>query len=120
MWVICGIRESNSLSNFDAVKTRNFNWNTSLTLAHNKNEITRLSNDVYTTNRIMVGDAWVRGGSGRTTHVVEEGYPVGQFYGPEFVRIDENGKYVFRNKDGEEVNSVRPKITLTLVRLNPI
>ena len=92
--------------NIDAVRTRDFNWNTSLTLAHNKNEITRLSNEEYTTNRVMVGDAWVRGGSGRTTHVVEEGYPVGQFYGPEFVRIDENGKYVFKNKDGEEVNGV--------------
>jgi len=92
--------------NIDAVRSRNFNWNTSLTLAHNKNEVTSLSDDVYTTSRIMVGDAWVRGGSGRTTHVIEEGYPVGQFYGPEFVRIDEDGKYVFRNKDGEEVNSV--------------
>ena len=91
---------------FDAVQTRDFHWNTSLTLAHNKNEVTRLSNDIYTTSRIMVGDAWVRGGSGRTTHVIEEGYPVGQFYGPEFVRIDEEGKYVFRNKEGEEVNSV--------------
>lgn len=92
--------------NFEAVRSRNFNWTTSLTLAHNKNEITSLSDDVYTTSRIMVGDAWVRGGSGRTTHVVEEGYPVGQFYGPEFVRIDDDGKYVFRNKEGEEVNSV--------------
>lgn len=91
---------------FNAVRTRSFNWNTSVTLAHNKNEVTRLSDNVYTTSRIMVGDAWVRGGSGRTTHVIEEGYPVGQFYGPEFVRIDENGKYVFRNKNGEEVNSV--------------
>lgn len=92
--------------NIDAVRSSNFNWSTSVTLAHNRNEVTSLSDDVYTTSRIMVGDAWVRGGSGRTTHVIEEGYPVGQFYGPEFVRIDENGKYVFRNKDGEEVNSV--------------
>ncbi|MEA5128868.1 MAG: TonB-dependent receptor [Proteiniphilum sp.] len=92
--------------NIEAVRTRNFNWTTSLTLAHNKNEITNLSNDVYTTSRIMVGDAWVRGGSGRTTHVVEEGYPVGQFYGPKYVRISDDGKYVFLNKEGEEVNSV--------------
>ena len=89
-----------------AVRGKDFNWTTSITLSHNKNEVTRLSNEVYTTNRIMVGDAWVRGGSGRTTHVIEEGYPVGQFYGPEFVKIDEDGKYVFRNMNGEEVNSV--------------
>ena len=92
--------------NIEAIRTRDFNWNTSLTLAHNRNEITRMSNDVYTTSRIMVGDAWVRGGSGRTTHVIEEGYPVGQFYGPEFVRIAEDGKYIFGDKEGNEVNSV--------------
>jgi TonB-linked outer membrane protein, SusC/RagA family/TonB-dependent outer membrane receptor, SusC/RagA subfamily, signature region len=91
--------------NIDAVRTQNFNWNTSLTLAHNKNKITSLSDDVYTTSRILVGDAWVRGGSGRTTHVVEEGYPVGQFYGPQCIGISEDGKYIFLNKDGEEVNS---------------
>jgi TonB-linked SusC/RagA family outer membrane protein len=90
----------------DAIKTSDFRWNTSVTAAHNKNEITSLSDDVYTTSRILVGDAWVRGGSGRTTHVVEEGYPVGQFYGPEFIRIDEDGKYVFRDSDGNETNAV--------------
>ena len=91
---------------YDAVRTSDFNWNTSVTAAHNKNEITSLSDDVYTTSRILVGDAWVRGGSGRTTHVVEEGYPVGQFYGPEFIRIDQDGKYVFRDSEGNETNSV--------------
>lgn len=90
----------------DAIKTSDFRWNTSVTAAHNKNEITSLSDDVYTTSRILVGDAWVRGGSGRTTHVVEEGYPVGQFYGPEFIRIDEDGKYVFRDSEGNETNAV--------------
>lgn len=92
--------------NIDAIRTQDFSWNTSVTLAHNKNEITRLSNEEYTTSRVMVGDAWVRGGSGRTTHVVEEGYPVGQFYGPKFIKIDGDGKYVFKNKDGKEVNGV--------------
>lgn len=92
--------------NIEAIRTRHFNWNTSLTLAHNRNEITRMSNDVYTTSRIMVGDAWVRGGSGRTTHVIEEGYPVGQFYGPKYVGISDDGKYIFLNKEGQEVNSV--------------
>ena len=91
---------------YDAVRTSDFSWNTSVTAAHNKNEITSLSDDVYTTSRILVGDAWVRGGSGRTTHVVEEGYPVGQFYGPEFIRIDQDGKYVFRDSEGNETNSV--------------
>ena len=90
------------LLNFDAIKTKNFSWNTTLNLAHNKNEVTRLSNDQFTTDRIYAGDAWVRGGSGGTTHVVEEGYPIGQFYGWECEGIVD-GKYILKdmNDDGQ-------------------
>ena len=90
------------LLNFDAIKTKNFSWNTTLNLAHNKNEVTRLSNDQFTTDRIYSGDAWVRGGSGGTTHVVEEGYPIGQFYGWECEGIVD-GKYILKdmNDDGQ-------------------
>ena len=90
------------LLNFDAIKTKNFSWNTTLNLAHNKNEVTRLSNDQFTTDRIYAGDAWVRGGSGGTTHVVEEGYPIGQFYGWECEGI-KDGKYILKdmNDDGQ-------------------
>ena len=90
------------LLNFDAIKTTNFSWNTTLNLAHNKNEVTRLSNDQFTTDRIYAGDAWVRGGSGGTTHVVEEGYPIGQFYGWLCEGI-KDGKYILKdmNDDGQ-------------------
>ena len=90
------------LLNFDAIKTKNFSWNTTLNLAHNKNEVTRLSNDQFTTDRIYAGDAWVRGGSGGTTHVVEEGYPIGQFYGWLCEGI-KDGKYILKdmNDDGQ-------------------
>ena len=90
------------LLNFDAIKTKNFSWNTTLNLAHNKNEVTRLSNDQFTTDRIYAGDAWVRGGSGGTTHVVEEGYPIGQFYGWQCDGI-KDGKYILKdmNDDGQ-------------------
>ncbi|MDR1202218.1 MAG: TonB-dependent receptor [Tannerellaceae bacterium] len=87
----------------DAVRTKDFNWTTSLNLAYNKNEITRLSNDIYTADRILIGDAWIRGGSSNTTHVLETGYPVGQFYGWKCLGIDENGHYIMQdtNEDGQ-------------------
>ena len=88
------------LLNFDAIKTKNFSWNTTLNLAHNKNEVTRLSNDQFTTDRIYAGDAWVRGGSGGTTHVVEEGYPIGQFYGWECEGIVD-GTYILKDMNGD-------------------
>lgn len=90
------------LLNIDVIRKKDFNWNTSLNLSHNKNEITRLSNDLYTTDRLYVGDPWLRGGSGVTSHVVEEGRPIGQFFMLECKEIVD-GKYVIvdQNDDGE-------------------
>ncbi|WP_080903173.1 TonB-dependent receptor [Parabacteroides sp. Marseille-P3160] len=87
--------------NLDAIRTKNFNWNTSLNFAYNKNEVTRLSSDLYTTNRVLVGDAWIRGGSSNTTHVIEEGYPVGQFYGWKCEGLDSEGHYIMTDITGE-------------------
>jgi hypothetical protein len=86
--------------NFDAIRTKNFRWTTSLNLAHNKNEITKLSNDQFSTTRVYAGDAWIRGSSGGTTHVVEEGYPVGQFYGWKCEGI-KDGKYILTDMNGD-------------------
>lgn len=111
------------LLNVDAIRTKDFNWNISLNLAHNKNEVTRLSSDIYTTSRIYTGDPWIRGASGVTSHVVEEGYPIGQFFMLECLGIDEDGKYIIRdvNGDGEITNddrtyvgSAQPKLTYGL------
>lgn len=89
--------------NLDVIRNKTFNWNTSLNLSHNKNKITKLSNELYSTGRIYVGDPWIRGASGVTSHVVEEGRPVGQFFMLKCNGIDENGKYIMEdiNKDGQ-------------------
>ena len=89
--------------NFDAIRTKNFRWTTALNLSHNKNKITKLSNDLYSTDRVYVGDPWIRGASGVTSHVVEEGYPVGQFFMLKCNGISEDGKFILEdlNKDGQ-------------------
>ena len=57
----------------------------------------------YSSDRIYTGSPWIRGGSNITSHVVEEGYPIGQFFLLECTGIDENGKYIMvdQNKDGK-------------------
>lgn len=89
------------LLNMDILRKKDFTWNMSLNLSHNKNEITKLSNDVYTTSRLYTGDPWLRGGSGVTSHVIEEGRPVGQFYMLICEGIDANGKYIIKDKNGD-------------------
>ena len=108
------------LVNVDVVRNKTFNWNTSVNLSHNKNEITRLSNDLYTTDRIYTGDPWIRGASGVTSHVIEEGRPVGQFYMLKCNGLDADGKFIIEdiNNDGQitdddrtYVGSAQPDLT---------
>lgn len=89
------------LLNADIIRKKDFSWNASINLSHNKNEVTRLSNDEFTRDRIYTGDPWIRGGSGVTSHVIEEGYPVGQFYMLKCNGIDADGKYIIEDLSGD-------------------
>jgi iron complex outermembrane receptor protein len=91
------------LLNIGVVRGKTFNYNTSVNLAHNRNEITRLSNDIYTTSRIFTGDPWIRGASGVTSHVVEEGRPVGQFFmlKAKSKQLNAEGKVEFEDVNGD-------------------
>jgi len=84
----------------DVLRKNNFRWTMSVNAAHNENKITALSDEEFTTSEIKTGSAWVRGGSTNTTHIIKEGYQVGQFYGPECTGIDDAGKYIITDVDG--------------------
>jgi len=87
---------------YAAIQNPDFNWDISVNLSHNRNRITKLSNAIYTTDRILLGGVFIRGGSS-TTHVLEVGRPIGQFYGLRSEGLDADGKYMFidQNDDGE-------------------
>ncbi|MCJ7449489.1 MAG: TonB-dependent receptor [Bacteroidales bacterium] len=105
----------------DVIRKTNLRWTVSVNAAHNENKITSLSNEEFTTSFIKTGDAWVRGGSANTTHIIQEGYQVGQFYGPECLGIDADGKYIindmidgiagFTIADYTYIGKAQPKLT---------
>jgi iron complex outermembrane receptor protein len=105
----------------DIVRKKDFRWNASINLAHNKNKITKLSNNEFSTSSIKTGNAWIRGGSNNTTHIIEEGREVGAFYGWECLGLDSEGKYIMNDMiDGEAglsdedrtyIGSAQPKLT---------
>jgi TonB-dependent starch-binding outer membrane protein SusC len=107
--------------NGDVIRTNDFRWNISLNAAHNDNKITKLSSADYTTSSVKVGSAWVRGGSTNTTHIIQEGYQVGQFFGPQCTGIDANGQYIINDMidgisgvtiaDYTYIGKAQPKLT---------
>ncbi len=105
----------------DVIRKNDLRWTLSVNAAHNENKITSLSNEEFTTSSIKTGSAWVRGGSTNTTHIIQEGYQVGQFYGPECLGIDETGKYIINDMidgiagvtitDYTYIGQAQPKLT---------
>ncbi|HBC77545.1 MAG TPA: SusC/RagA family TonB-linked outer membrane protein [Bacteroidales bacterium] len=105
----------------DVIRKTNLRWTISVNAAHNENKIVSLSNDEFTTSVIKTGSAWVRGGSTNTTHIIQEGYQVGQFFGPECLGIDDAGKYIindmidgiagFTVADYTYIGKAQPKLT---------
>ena len=97
------------------INHKDFTWDANLTLAHNKQTIDKLSNQVYQTDRILSGSLQgILGMSNRYSQVIEEGYPVGTFYGPHCEGIVD-GKFVLAN-DGEDeiLGNAQPKLTMGL------
>ena len=91
--------------NFDAIRTKNFNWMTTLNLSHNKNTVDKLSNDKFQTSTFAQGDPMVAGVSanGYTQRVIE-GEPLGTFYLYEYAGTGSDGKatYYVRDANGNK------------------
>jgi iron complex outermembrane receptor protein len=63
------------------VRTNDFTFDANLTLAHNKQTVDKLSNDLYQTGNIYSGSLQGLQGLDVRTQVIAEGYPVGTFIG---------------------------------------
>ena len=83
------------------VQTKDFTWNTTLNLSHNKNTVEKLSNQTYSVNYIPQADAGIAGNSGVEIQRIMEGCPIGQFYTYEWAGYNEDGISQFYVHDPE-------------------
>ncbi len=84
------------------VMTKNFTWNTTLTAAHNKNLLQSFSNDDYAMQYIDLG--YISTDFKQYVERIYEGEPIGNFYGPVFTGMDENGNATYKGVEpGEKV-----------------
>lgn len=83
------------------VRTRDFEWKTVVTLAHNATKLLSLSNDLYQTanehNEAGLGEP-----ISISTQRMEVGKPLGQWYGMKSVGVSEKGLWMIENKETGE------------------
>ncbi|WP_234572206.1 SusC/RagA family TonB-linked outer membrane protein [Rhodohalobacter sp. 614A] len=86
-----------------AVQKQDFSWNTSVNYSTNSNRLISLSNELFD----LGSDYFYPGHTGEpiqvTTHRVEIGGPVGNFYGWDSVDITEEGEWIIQNNEGERI-----------------
>lgn len=66
--------------NMTPVHSRDFKWETSINLSHNKNKVEKLSNAMYSVDYIDRATLNAPGFSGASVQRAQEGYPIGQFH----------------------------------------
>ena len=96
--------------NIDAIRTKDFNWMTTINLSHNKNTVDKLHNDKFEVGTFTQGDPMVAGVSsnGYTQRIIE-GESLGTFYTYEFAGYDDAGKSTYYVRDettGERTGEV--------------
>lgn len=86
-----------------AIQTKNFSWDINATFSHQTNKLNSLSNPFY---KASYKEDYEFTGVGQLGYAIrtQEGGPVGEFYGFRYAGLDENGEWMFYNKDGEAVN----------------
>ena len=101
--------------NLVPVQTKNFTWNTTINLSHNKNTVDKMQNEEFHITELTQGDPRVSGvSSAGWTQRIIEGEPIGTFYTyqyagtvngrSEYYVLDENG-----NRTGETTNNPSQK-----------
>lgn len=80
------------------VTTKNFTWNTTLTVSHNTNKLVKFTNDQFTNGTYKVG--WSMSAAAYTQRLME-GQSLGTFYGPIWLGTDTDGKDVLLGQNGD-------------------
>ena len=90
------------------VKTKDFLWQTTLNLSHNRNTVDKLSNSTYSVDYVDYGNPNIGGiASNADVQRIMEGEPLGTFWTYRHAGYDTNGNSVFyvgdleKHKDGE-------------------
>ena len=85
------------------VKTKDWNWTSTLTLAWNDNKITKLSDEAkgFNYKQTMAGSVTGNCFNSMQTQILIEGESVGSYYGYKFLGFGTDGSWIYENRYGE-------------------
>jgi iron complex outermembrane receptor protein len=84
------------------VKTKAFSWTTTLNLAHNKNEISSLTNPLFPGgDSVRTTQPEGAGQTGSTLQILKAGRPLGQFFTLKYAGKNDQGVSQYYDKDGK-------------------
>ena len=85
----------------NAVPVRNdrFTWSTGFNISHNKNEVTKISNQEFSVNYLDMANLDGAGQSGMHQQRIMEGSPIGTFFTWEWAGYNENGVSTYYVRD---------------------
>jgi len=101
------------------IKNENFTWTTTLTFSKNINVLEKFSNEEFTNTYVEIG--WLGGAFPLNCQRLMEGEPIGTFYGPVWLGLDETGHDKLKNQDPvgrvtpdkwEEIGNANPDFML--------
>ena len=98
---------------YNVIRTNDLTLDVNTSVAYNKQEITRLSNDQYEAVGLQAGSLHgLAGMSNMYAQTIREGYPAGAFWGPKCNGIDAEGHYILdygTTGEGYYLGSAQPK-----------
>jgi iron complex outermembrane receptor protein len=88
--------------NVTPISTKNFHWSSALNLAHNKNEITSLTNPLFPGgDSVRTTQPEGQGQTGSTLQILKAGRPLGQFFTLNYAGKDANGVSQYYDRTGK-------------------
>lgn len=85
------------------IKTQDFEWNTTVTFSTNSNKLRSLSNDLYKASSDYFMTGWIEEPVKTESHIVRIGHRVGDIYGFQVTGVDDQGKWIYSDRNGKEV-----------------
>jgi TonB-linked SusC/RagA family outer membrane protein len=90
---------------YNVIRTDDFRWLSGVNWSTNKNKLVSLSNKMYEAASFFYpSEAYTGEPIQQSTHRIDIGGPIGNFYGYKSVDIDDDGVWVVLNKDGERIS----------------